>query len=603
MTQWIKDTIAVDAARTLDGLFRERVRRSPQAPAYRSFDKVSGAWRDISWEETAAEVTRWRAVLSAEGLQCGDRVAIVMRNGREWVVFEQAALSLGLVVVSLYTDDRPDNAAYMLSDSAAKLLLVQDTTQWRRLKDALLPLETLSRVLIGNNFEGTAAGERLRDVTGWLADAADQPIPAPHQNEPQQLAYIVYTSGTTGRPKGVMLSHHNMLTSAAGGLWTLDVYPQDVFLSMLPVTHTFERSLGYYSPMMAGATIAHCRSISQLAEDLLAVRPTVMICVPRVFERIYTRVQGQMHKRSWLGRRLFYLTIEIGWRRFEVAQGRASRTLSLLLWPLLQRLVARKFVARLGGRMRWAASGGAALPGPVARMFIGLGLPIAQGYGLTETSPLISGNRLDDNDPASVGVPIPGMAVRIGAQGELLVKGPGVMQGYWNNHTATYQMIDLDGWLHTGDQARIADHHIYLTGRIKDILVLSNGEKVPPTDMEEAVTLDPLFEQALIVGEGQAWLAALLVLNPEQWAGFAQQLKLNPLDRASLSDPRTQSAVLARVAEQLRDFPAYAKVRRAALLLDPWTIENGMLTPTQKVKRVQVMERHAELISGLFGEL
>ena len=603
MTQWIKDTIPVEQARTLDGLFRERVRRSPQAPAYRSFDKASGAWLDSSWEEMDAEVARWRGALAAEGLQAGDRVAILMRNGREWVIFEQAALSLGLVVVSLYTDDRPDNTAYMLSDSATKLLLVQDATQWRRMKDALLPLESLTRVLIGNSFEAAGAGERVCDVTSWLAMVAGQPVPPPQQNEPQQLAYIVYTSGTTGRPKGVMLSHQNVLTSAAGGLWVLDIYPQDVFLSLLPVTHTFERSLGYYSPMMAGATVVYCRSIPQLAEDLLAVRPTVMICVPRVFERIYTRVQGQMQKRSWLGRRLFYLTIDIGWRRFEVAQGRASRTSDLLLWPLLERLVARKFMARLGGRLRWAASGGAALPGPVARLFIGLGLPIVQGYGLTETSPLISGNRLDDNDPASVGVPIPGMEVRVGEQSELLARGPGVMLGYWNNHTATYEMIDPEGWLHTGDQARIANHHIYLTGRIKDILVLSNGEKVPPTDMEEAITLDPLFEQALIVGEGQAWLAALLVLNPEQWSGFAQQLKLNPLDRASLADPRTQSAVLGRVAAQLRDFPAYAKVRRAVLLLDPWTIENGMLTPTQKVKRSQVMEHHAELINGLFGEI
>lgn len=602
MTQWIKDTIPVDIARTLDGLFRERVRRSPQAVAYRSFDKASGTWQDSTWEGLNTEVARWRGALAAEGLQAGDRVAILMRNGVEWVIFEQAALSLGLVVVSLYTDDRPDNTAYMLSDSATTVLLVQDATQWRRLKDAVLPLESLARVLIGNGFEATGPGERVRDVTSWLAAATRQPTPAPQQNEPQQLAYIVYTSGTTGRPKGVMLSHQNVLSSAAGGLWVLEVYPQDVFLSLLPVTHTFERSLGYYSPMMAGATVAYCRSIPQLAEDLLAVRPTVMICVPRVFERIYTRVQGQMQKRSWLGRRLFYLTIDIGWRRFEVAQGRASRTPGLLLWPLLEKLVARKFLARLGGRLRWAASGGAALPAPVARMFIGLGLPIIQGYGLTETSPLISGNRLDDNDPASVGVSIPGMEVRIGEQDELLARGPGVMLGYWNNHTATYQMIDPEGWLHTGDQARIANHHIYITGRIKDILVLSNGEKAPPTDMEEAITLDPLFEQALIVGEGQASLAALLVLNPEQWAGFAQQLKLDPRDRASLSDPRTQRAVLARVAAQLRGFPVYAKVRRAALLLDPWTIENGMLTPTQKIKRSQVMERHAELIRGLFDE-
>ena len=601
MTQWIKDIIPLEQASTLDGLFRERVRRSPQMAAYRSYDKTTGVWVDSTWAETAGEVVRWRTALASEDLQPGDRVAILMRNSREWMIFEQAALSLGLVVVSLYTDDRPDNTAYMLDDSAAKLLLVQDATQWRRLQATVQPLAGLSRILIGGSGQQFDNDARIQNLSDWLTQAAEAAV-EPHDHGPQQLAYIVYTSGTTGRPKGVMLSHHNVLTSAAGGLWVLEVYPQDVFLSILPVSHTFERTLGYYSPMMAGATVAYCRSIPQLAEDLLAVRPTVMICVPRVFERIYTRVQSQLQKRSWLGRRLFSLMIDIGWRRFEVAQGRASRTPGLLLWPLLERLVARKFLARLGGRMRWAASGGAALPAPVARMFIGLGLPIAQGYGLTETSPLISGNRLDDNDPASVGVSIPGMEVRIGEQSELLARGPGVMQGYWNNHTATYQMIDADGWLHTGDQARIENNHIYLTGRIKDILVLSNGEKVPPTDMEATITLDPLFEQALIVGEGQAWLGALLVLNPEQWDGFAKHLKLDPLDRASLTDSRTQSAVLARVAEQLRGFPAYAKVRRAALLLDPWTVENGLLSLTLKLKRSQVIERHAELIRELFDE-
>ena len=601
MTQWIKDTIPVELARTLDGLFRERVRRSPQAPAYRGFDKTSGTWVDISWAETASEVARWRAALAGENLQPGDRVAVLLRNCKEWVIFEQAALSLGLAVVSLYMDDRPDNTAYMLSDSAAKLLLVQDATQWRRLQSVIEPLPDLNRILIGAGGRGALGDGRLRDASEWLAQATGATV-EPHDHGPNQLAYIVYTSGTTGRPKGVMLSHHNVLTSAAGGLWVLEVYPEDVFLSLLPLSHTYERTVGYYSPMMAGATIAYCRSIPQLAEDLQTVRPTVMICVPRVYERIYTRLHSQLQKRSWLARRLFHLAMEVGWRRFEVAQGRASRTPSLLLWPLLEKLVARKFLARLGGRMRWASSGGAALPAPVARLFIGLGLPILQGYGLTETSPLISGNPLADNDPASVGVPIPGMEVRIGAQSELLARGPGVMEGYWNNHTATHQMIDADGWLHTGDQARIANNHIYLTGRLKDILVLSNGEKVPPTDMEAAITLDPLFEQALIVGEGHAMLGALLVLNPEQWDGFAKHLKLDPLDRASLTDKRTQGAVLARVAEQLRDFPAYAKVRRAVLLLDPWTVENGLLSLTQKLKRGQVMERHAELIRGMFEE-
>ncbi|MEW6352748.1 MAG: long-chain fatty acid--CoA ligase [Pseudomonadota bacterium] len=602
MTQWNKDVIPLDAARTLDGLFRERVRRTPHAVAYRSFDKTSSAWLDITWAQMAERVACFQAALARERLPPGARVALMLRNGVDWMAFDQAALASGLVVVPLYADDRADNIAYILRDCSPQLLFLHDAAQWKRLQPVRESLSGVQRIVIGGAARGAqnVEDERVALLENWLGDGPVQALPH-HTHTSQQLATIVYTSGTTGRPKGVMLSHHNILNSAAGGLWLLDVYPSDVFLSVLPLSHTFERSLGYYAPMMAGAAVAYCRSIPQLGEDLQTVRPHVMISVPRVFERVYMRVQSQLQKRSWLARALFHLAIAVGWRRFEAAQGRARRSPALWLWPLLERLVARKFLARLGGRMRWTASGGAALPAPVARMFIGLGLPIAQGYGLTETSPLISGNKLDDNDPASVGVPIPGMEVRLGANDELLVRGAGVMLGYWNNHSATYAMIDGEGWLHTGDQARIANNHIYITGRLKDILVLSNGEKIPPADMEDAITLDPLFEQAMIVGEGRPHLAALLVLNGEQWRAFAANLGVDADDPASLRNERVRNQIMQRVAKQLQTFPGYAKVRRVALLNEPWTIENGLLTPTLKTKRNVVMQRYAGVIEELFG--
>jgi long-chain acyl-CoA synthetase len=400
-----------------------------------------------------------------------------------------------------------------------------------------------------------------------------------------------------------MLSHSNILSIAHAGLTTYDVYPDDTFLSFLPLSHTFERTVGYYVPMMSGATVAYARSITQLADDLQQVCPTVMVAVPRIFERFHARIQQQLEKKSVLARGLFRLTVTTGWWRFESQQGRGNALSGLLatpLWPLLDRLVAQKVRARMGGQLRIAVSGGAALPFAVARTMIGLGLTITQGYGLTETSPVISGNPLEDNDPTSVGVPLRGVELRIGDNDELLVKTPGMMLGYWNNHTATAEMIDADGWLHTGDQARIENNHIYITGRIKDILVLSNGEKIPPGDMEAAISTDPLIEQVMVVGEGKPFLSAVAVLNGEEWIKLANQQVIDPYKHDNLKDPRIQSQVIARIRKCLQAFPSYAKIRRVLLSLEPWTVDNGLLTPTLKVKRNKVLELHAKAIQDLY---
>ncbi len=606
MTQWNKDSIALETARTLDGLFRERVRRTPDAVAYTGFDKTGGVWLETTWKHMGEQVARWQNALAREGLPQGARVAVLMRNCKEWVIFDQAALAQGLVVVPLYMDDRPDNVAYILKDCAAQLLLVQDPTHWRRIQVTLGSVASLQRILIATDVEAAQLGDaRAQPVNSWLdkLNTADEPSPAnTSNNDPHRLASIVYTSGTTGRPKGVMLSHHNMLSNAHAILELIDVFQEDVFISLLPLSHTLERTANYYMPMMAGAAVAYNRSINQLGEDLQALRPTVMICVPRVLERFHARITAQMQKESRLVRTLFGMTVSSGWNRFEYAQARAHRTPQGLLWPFLKQRVAGKIIAKFGGRMRLAICGGAPLSQHVARLFIGLGLPVLQGYGLTETSPVISVNTPEDNDPASVGVLLPGVEVCIGAQDELLARGPGVMLGYWNNHSATYERIDAEGWLHTGDQARIANRHIYITGRIKDILVLSNGEKVPPGDMEMAIVNDPLFEQALVLGEGQPYLAALLVLNAEQWEMFAAEIGVDPKDPASLHDSRALNPIMKRVAKQLHTFPGYAKVRRVALLTECWSVENGLLTPTMKIKRNTVIEQYAARIARLFDE-
>ncbi len=594
------DAIHPDTARTLHGLFLERVRRMPDAIAYRQYDPAGGRWCDYTWAETAAEVTRWQGALRAEGLEPGDRVAIMLRNGREWVLFDQAALGLGLIVVPLYTSDRAGNVTYILNDAGVKLLFLEGTEQWNTLAEHRDKFLIVQRIITLEPVEN-AADLRLLSVADWLKNAAP--------GEPVQdiavdaLATIVYTSGTTGRPKGVMLSHHNFLENAwAAGIQRVGVRTDDRFLSFLPLSHNLERMAGYYLPMMAGASVVYARSIPDLAEDLAIQKPTVLISVPRIYERIYNRIQDELATRPNLVRRLFHTALDVGWSVFERRQGRGRWRPAHLAWPLLRFLVGRPVAVRLGGRLRVATSGGAPLNPTVARLFLGLGIPLIQGYGLTETSPVIASNSLQDNLPHSVGQPLVNLEVRIGAQNELLVRGPSVMLGYWNDPEATRRVLEPDGWLHTEDLARFEDGHIVITGRIKDIIVLANGEKVSPLDMEMAISTEPLIEeeQVVVVGESRPYLSALVVLNREAWASLAREQGFADNPEEAGADARVEQLFLERISGRLHDFPGYAQVRRVAVLAESWSVENALLTPTLKPRRNRILERYGPQIDRLY---
>ncbi len=597
------EALDITTIKTLPELFRARVRATPEKIAYWHFDVGSNTWQSTTWESVASEVGRWQAALRREGLQPGDRVGIMLRNGREWVVFDQAALGLGLVTVPLYVDDRADNVAYIVQDAGIRLLLVEGKRQWQRLQQVGGELSEVRRIVSVRSIseEDEPRDPRLESLSDWIFGLHG--ALATHAGAPTDLASIVYTSGTTGRPKGVMLSHDNILFNVHGASTCAVLGGEDRFLSFLPLSHMLERTGGYYLPMLVGAEVSFARSVNQLAEDLQTQRPTVLISVPRIYERFHAKVQQNLRKQSPLKQRLFRKAVEVGWQRFLYEQGRAGWRPGLLLWPILKRKVADRILGLLGGRMRFAICGGAAMPPEVGREFIGLGLTLLQGYGLTETSPVISVNRPEDNIPESIGTVLPGIEVMIGAQDELLTRSRSVMLGYWNNPEATQATIDRDGWLHTGDQARIdAGGHLYITGRIKDIIVLGNGEKVPPADMEMAIAMDPLIEQVMIIGEGRPFLSALIVLNPDEWRQLAEMLSVRPDDPESLRQKFVEKAVLARVNEAIRAFPGYAQIRRAALTLDPWTIDAGLITPTMKMKRGQIIKRFADDIERLYRE-
>jgi long-chain acyl-CoA synthetase len=535
---------------------------TPGRILYRQF--LEGDWREISAREISAYAARWQAFLRAEGLAPGDRVALCLKNGIHWVAADQGALGLGLVVVPLYADDNPENVAWCLENSGARLLVAESSRMAHALQGVA---RSLPRVLC------------LAADPGSGHDAVEAVLPrqAPAFEvaplEDGALATICYTSGTAGRPKGVMLTHGNILANVSACERLRLARSDDVFLSLLPLSHMFERTGGYYLPLSIGAKVTYARSVSQLAEDLASERPTVMFAVPRVFEKFAARLNEALAKSS-AKKRFFDLVVAAGGRAERSEAGLADR----IVLALLRERVAGPVLARLGGRMRFAVLGGAPLDPAIAWLFLGLGLPVLQGYGMTEASPVISVNRPEGNVPESVGMPLDNVEVRIAADGELLARGPSIMKGYWNNPEASAKSLDREGWLHTGDLAEIRNGRIFIRGRLKDVLVLSNGEKLPPQDVELAILGDGVFEQGILIGEGRPFLTLVAVTQE--------------------TDERN---LIRRANDRLKEFPGYIRVRRVVAIREPWTVENGLLTPTLKVKRERVQQKFGAEIERAYA--
>lgn len=595
------DIIGCHQAVTLWGLFCERVRRSRDQIAYRDYDPASGTWRHHTWGAIAKRVDDLRSALARSSLSTGDRVGLLLPNGVDWVCSDLAVLGSGLVVVGLYPYDSAANIAYILGHSGARLLLLDTQSRWKSLLVHRAEFPNLQHVWFCD--EGTRLIHRTVGlIEARLADvvAHGGPVPATRDLRPAALATLIYTSGTTARPNGAMLSHFAILWNAEATGALIPPRPSDVFLSILPLAHAFERTLGYYLPMMGGSTVAYARSAENLAEDLLRNRPTVLLAVPRIYERIFRTIQAQAAG-SIIKRLLLRLATALGWRRFEASQGRRAE-LGLgarLILPLLERRVAVLAREAFGGRLRIAVSGGAPLDLNVARALLGLGLPLVEGYGLTEAGPVVAATSPEDNLPGAAGRPLRGIDVKLSPRGELLVRSPSVMTGYWKNDAKTAQTLDPNGWLATGDLAEIREGRIFTRGRLNEIIVLSTGEKLNPNIAEAEIMEDPLFQQAAVVGEGKPFPAALIVLDRKQWARFAHSERV-PLDKPNR--PETRTKVLARIDKLLVEMPQHARVRAIHLSFEPWTIEEGLITPTFKVRREALQRRFSTQINELYAD-
>ena len=596
---------------TLDKFIPLRARLTGGEIALKQFNRTLNAWDAISYLELNERIIEWRKAFASLGLQRGTRVSILLNNSVDHVLADQATLANAMIPVPLHAIDTPGSQAFILADSGAECLVTNKLERWQAIEAAGENLSAVKTVILTDEISPahqSGRGPRIYGIDDFLG-LGQQVVLLPEGPTPDDLAAIVYTSGTTGRPKGVMLTHGNIVSNVIATLEHIAPAPQPgyVFLSFLPLSHTFERTAGYYLPLGMGCTIVFNRSIMLLNEDFKIAHPDVLISVPRIYERIYARIIDRLSKQSAFVRFLFNTCVDVGWRRFCRANRLPVPASSLswldpFVWPFLKKMVATKVAMQFGGRLKVAIAGGAALNHKVARLFCGLGIPPIQGYGMTEASPIIAGNSLTLNQPETVGRPFPNVEVRLAPEThEIQVRAPSVMKGYWNRPDDTAKVLSPDGWLSTGDVGEFNELGLLrIRGRIKEIIVTSTGEKVPPVDLELALETDPLFAQTYVVGEARPFISFVAVLNVEKWKELAAKLGVAPNDQLALQSNAVRSAVLKRARAAAAEFPHYALPRNVVLTLEPWTIENGLLTPTLKLKRKPLSEKFAAQIEEMY---
>ena len=568
--------IAESEVHSLAALFDERVLRTPQAIACRWFDAGAQSWQSLSWMALDARAQAIANALATLQLAAGARVALMLDNSPDWVAAEQAVYRLGLVSVGIFVSDTPGNAAYIIEHSGAAAAFIRNSALWSAIA-AEKPLPDLQRVVLMDASAGD--GARVQALPQFLATAGAVAARAPTAAE--ALASLVYTSGTTGSAKGAMLTHGALLANVFACERAFDSGSDVVKLSLLPLSHSFERVSGWHHAVLIGAETAFSRGAEHLAEDLLQIRPTAMLAVPRIYERLYAALSQAMLDGPLPQRALFRLALSGSKRRFS------------------QRLTGRMIAAvqqRFGGRLRLAISGGAPLSPVIAKAFTALGVPLMQGYGLTEAGPVVSVNRAG-GDPDSAGLLLDNVETRIAPDGELWVRSPSLMQGYWRDAEATRRVLDDNGWLRTGDKAsRLSGKTLVLTGRLKDVLVMSTGVKACPAEIESRLTADPLFEQALVLGESRPYLVALLVADAAQLAALKSSLAGGDDAEGAAA---LEAALLERCRASLLCLSQSHQLRRVALV-PPFTLANGLVTTTLKPRRAAITKVHGALIESLY---
>jgi len=568
-------------------------------------DKPGKVWTDHSWTEISDAAGKLRAGLLSLGVRPGDRVAILSDNCPEWIVADQAILGLGAIVVPLYTTSGLEETAHVISDSGAKIVAAKGPEMIKKILGlgSSIP-EVTAIVAMDHGAQSAPAADATPAIITMASVSGDAPA-AIVEGRSDDLATIIYTSGTTGTPKGVMLSHGNILANCEDSLAALTLNNTDMTLSHLPIAHSFERTAGYYTVTMAGGTIAFAESLGQIASNLLEVEPTVVLTVPRLLEVIHSRVMRTVESSPPIRQRLFKMALAAGEQAAEYRhRGKPLPPMLALSMALFRRLVFARVRAIFGNRMRYLISGGAPLPTEINRFLSAAEIPIVEGYGLTEAAPVVACNLHAKTRIGTVGQPLAHIQVETAPDGELLLRGPNIMRGYYKLEADTEEAIDENGWLHTGDIAKIdVEGYIAITDRKKEIIVLSGGKNVSPAYVESKLVGDKFISQACVVGDRRKHLAALLVPDYENLAQFLSENQLDPKNPDALAkSPALKALLHQRIREINKQLSDVEAIVGFTIIAQPFTQENGELTPSLKVRRKIVQAHFKEQIDAMFGD-
>lgn len=572
------------------------------------FSKDEGEWKGITFRQVRERVENVSYGLASLGVEKGDRVAILSNNGPKWAMSDYAVSCMGGATTSIYPTLTSPQVKFILDDSESKVVFAEDREQTDKVLAFLDESEFLKTVVVMNDdsydrdnvitfSELIESGEDHKSTAGFEFDERARSAKA------DDLLTLIYTSGTTGNPKGVMLTHNNIVTNIKGTYAVVSVDSSDVFLSFLPLSHSYERTVGHFGMFSVGATVYYAESIEKVSENIPEVRPSVMASVPRLYEKMYTRILDKVAGDPALRQKIFWWAIGVGREVLKYRQKHEPIPSGLKIkHGIAEKLVFSKLKDRLGGRLKFFSSGAAPLSGEIGEFFGAAGLIILEGYGLTETSPVMTLNSLDSFKFGTVGHPISDVEVKIAEDGEILNRGPNTMKGYFKNEEATQEAIDADGWFHTGDVGEFdEDGFLRITDRKKNLIITSGGKNVAPAPLENALITSKYIEQLLVIGDKRNFISALIVPSFEALESFAAEKGISSTGPEELCNNSEVRALFdEEIATGMEKFARYERVRKCELLPKEWTIADNELTPTLKVKRRVVEERYKDTIDAMY---
>lgn len=583
----------------------------PKKGGYVIQRKVDDVYKGITYDELKEQTDAFAFGLAALGLKKEDCVALISENRPEWVYADFAMQLLGIINVPLYPSLTSDSIQYILNDSESKAIIVSTGFQLNKVQKIMNNCKHLKHIIILNDHDDVSKSENLftfRQIQerGKSIQRSNPDLLKKSASEitEDDVCTIIYTSGTTGEPKGVILTHKNIISNVNAALDIFPITKDDVFLSFLPLCHIFERMAGYYTAFAAGCTIYYAESIEKVAINLQEAKPTLMTSVPRLFERMHSRIIKNVESQPPKKQKIFYWALEVG-KKFAAAQKKGSVPLGLKLkHKLADKLVFKKLRERTGGRLRFFISGGAALSKELGEFFEAVGIKIVEGYGLTESSPVIAANRPDDYKFGTVGKPLPGVEIKIAPDGEILARGPNIMKGYYKKRKETDETI-INGWLHTGDIGAFdSEGFLMITDRKKHLFKTSAGKYIAPTHIENIFLNSKYIDQFVLIGDKRMFLSALIVPDYEALKEFADAHKIPYKNESDLTNnEQIYKLIEDDMAKLQRSLANYERVRKFALLDKPFTIETGEITPSLKIKRKVVEEKYGEVIEKMYASL